>query len=412
MTVDGFWSALPRLAAIAIFAATYVVIALGRLPGFRIDRAGAALLGASLMIACGALDLGAAYRAIDFDTLALLLGTMIVVAHLKLSGVFALATGWIATRVGGGFALLGFVVLLAGAASAFLVNDTVCLALTPLVLELAQRRGRDPTPFLLALAMASNVGSTATITGNPQNILIGSVSQIRYGDFALALGPIALIGLVLVFLLIALRHRGTLAGAGAAAALRASRVHRPLALKALGVTAAMIAGFFLFHPPAKVALVAGALLLLTRRIRPQRIYREIDWPLLVMFAGLFVVVAGLRQALPPDALAAAARAWPLDRVPVLTAVSAVLSNLVSNVPAVLVLKPFIEPLADPRTAWLTLAMSSTLAGNFTVLGSVANLIVVQRAQRHGRAITFGAYFAVGAPLTLLTLALGAAWLTF
>jgi Na+/H+ antiporter NhaD/arsenite permease-like protein len=172
----------------------------------------------------------------------------------------------------------------------------------------------------------------------------------------------------------------------------------------------MFAGFLVFPPPAKVALVAGAVLLLTRRLRPQRIYREIDWPLLLMFAGLFVVVAGLRQALPPAALDDAARTWPLARVPILTAVSAVLSNLVSNVPAVLVLKPFVEPLTDPRTAWLTLAMSSTLAGNFTVLASVANLIVVQRAQRQGIAISFWAYFRVGAPLTLLTLALGAAWL--
>ena len=408
--MERFEALLPQVAAIAIFAVTYVVIALGRLPGFRIDRAGAALLGASLMVACGALDLGAAYRAIDFDTLALLLGTMIVVAHLKLSGVFALATEWIATRVRGGFALLVFVVLLSGTASAFLVNDTVCLALTPLVLELARARGRDPVPYLLALAMASNIGSTATITGNPQNIMIGSFSQIRYADFAAMLSPVALVGLALATALIALLHRRALVGADPALVPVRPRVHRPLARKALAVTALMIAGFFLFHPPAKVALVAGAVLLLTRRIRPQRIYREIDWPLLVMFAGLFVVVAGLRQALPPAALADAARAWPLDRVPVLTAVSAVLSNLVSNVPAVLVLKPFVEPLVDLRTAWLTLAMSSTLAGNFTVLASVANLIVVQRAQRQGIAISFWAYFRVGAPLTLLTLALGAAWL--
>jgi Na+/H+ antiporter NhaD/arsenite permease-like protein len=240
--------------------------------------------------------------------------------------------------------------------------------------------------------------------------MIGSFSQIRYADFAAMLSPVALVGLALATALIALLHRRALVGADPAPQPARPRVHRPLARKALAVTALMIAGFFLFHPPAKVALVAGAVLLLTRRIRPQRIYREIDWPLLVMFAGLFVVVAGLRQALPPDALANAARAWPLDRVTVLTAVSAVLSNLVSNVPAVLVLKPFVEPLVNPRTAWLTLAMSSTLAGNFTVLASIANLIVMQRAQRQGIAISFWAYFRVGAPLTLLTLVLGAAWL--
>ncbi|MEJ0069120.1 MAG: SLC13 family permease [Pseudomonadota bacterium] len=148
------------------------MVAIGRLPGFRIDRAGATLLGAALMVLCGVLSLEEAYRAIDFDTVTLLLGTMIVVAHLKLSGGFALATGWIAERVTGGFATLAFVVLLSGVASAFLVNDTVCLALTPLVFELVSRQGRNPVPYLLALAMASNIGSTATITGNPQNIMI------------------------------------------------------------------------------------------------------------------------------------------------------------------------------------------------------------------------------------------------
>src|SRR5271163_2523054 len=260
--VDEASALVPRVAAIAIFAATYLVIALGRLPGFRIDRAGAALLGASLMVGFGTLSLGEAYRAIDFDTIALLLGTMIVVAHLKLSGVFALITGWIAGRVSGAFATLVFVVLLSGVASAFLVNDTICLALTPLVLELVARRGGNPVPYLLGLAMASNIGSTATITGNPQNIMIGSFSQIRYGDFAAALGPVALAGLALAILLIVVAYRRDLAGVVAMPAPpRPPRVHRPLAVKAIAVTGLMIAGFFLFHPPAKIAVIAGALLL-------------------------------------------------------------------------------------------------------------------------------------------------------
>jgi Na+/H+ antiporter NhaD/arsenite permease-like protein len=409
--VDEAWALLPRVAAIAIFGATYLVIALGRLPGFRIDRAGAALLGASLMVGFGVLSLAEAYRAIDFDTIALLLGTMIVVAHLKLSGVFALITSWIAGRVTGAVATLLCVVLLSGVASAFLVNDTICLALTPLVLELVTRQGRNPVPYLLALAMASNIGSTATVTGNPQNIMIGSFSQIRYGDFAAALGPVALAGLALAALLIVVAYRRDFAGDGAAPVHPpAPRVHRSLAVKAIAVTALMIGGFFVFHPPAKLALIAGALLLLTRRIRPARIYREIDWPLLLMFAGLFVVVAGLRKEVLTSELLDAAKAWPLDQVPTMTLVAAVLSNLVSNVPAVLVLQPFVEPLRDQTTAWLTLAMASTLAGNFTVLGSVANLIVVQRAQSHGIAISFWTYFKLGAPLTLLTLAVGAGWL--
>ncbi|HUA53158.1 MAG TPA: anion transporter [Candidatus Sulfotelmatobacter sp.] len=402
---------LPRLVALTIFAATYLVVAIGRLPGFRIDRAGAALLGGSLMVATGVLDLREAYRAIDLDTIALLLGTMIVVAHLKLSGVFALVTARAARHVRGPIATLALVVALSGIASAFLVNDTICLALTPLVLELVGRQGRNPVPYLLAVAMASNIGSTATITGNPQNIMIGSFSQIRYADFAAALAPIALAGLAVAMALLVMSHRRALAGAARTPGPVAVRLYNaPLARKAVLVTALMIGAFFVIHPPAEVALVAGAVLLLTRRIKPERVYREIDWPLLVMFVGLFVVVAGVRKAvLTPEMLAAAA-AWPLDHVPTMTLVAAALSNLVSNVPAVLVLKPFVEQAADPRTAWLALAMASTLAGNFTIVGSVANLIVVQRARRHGIEISFWDYFRVGAPLTLVTLAIGAAWL--
>jgi Na+/H+ antiporter NhaD/arsenite permease-like protein len=172
----------------------------------------------------------------------------------------------------------------------------------------------------------------------------------------------------------------------------------------------MVVAFFLGIAPPKVAIAGGALLLLTPRIRPERVYREIDWPLLMMFCGLFVVVAGVEaQLLKPD-IAALAGKLHLENTGALSAVTAVLSNLVSNVPAVLVLKPFIEPLADQQRAWLTVAMASTLAGNFTILGSVANLIVVQRARAHHVEIGFWDYFKLGAPLTILTILIGALWL--
>jgi Na+/H+ antiporter NhaD/arsenite permease-like protein len=177
--------------------------------------------------------------------------------------------------------------------------------------------------------------------------------------------------------------------------------------KAVAVTVAMMVLFFAGQPVAKVAIVGGALLLLTRRVKAQRIYREIDGPLLLMFAGLFVVVAGLEAAVvTPDVIAAAAR-FNLDATPVLVTVTAVLSNLVSNVPAVLVLKPFVAASDDPRRAWLIVAMASTLAGNFTLIGSVANLIVAQRARSEGVTIGFWSYFKVGAPLTVLTILFGA-----
>jgi Na+/H+ antiporter NhaD/arsenite permease-like protein len=396
--------------AALIFAATYVVVALGRMPGLRLDRTGAALLGGSLMVASGSLSLEEAYRAIDGDTLALLLGMMIVVANLRFAGFFAVAGAWVARLARHPLGLLAGVTVVSGTLSAFLVNDTVCLMLTPLVAELALAMERDPVPYLLALAMASNIGSVATITGNPQNIMIGSFSHIPYASFAAALAPVAVLGLCLAFLLLALVWRGEfLSGALPSGASPRPRWNRGLLIESLAVTMGVVAFFFLGEPPAKVALVGGALLLLTPRIKPERVYREIDWPLLLLFAGLFVVVAGLEKAvLGPEALAYAA-GFSLDRPWVLAAVTGVLSNLVSNVPAVLVLKPFVQTLPDPRTPWLVLAMAATLAGNFTILGSVANLIVVQRARRHGIEIGFWSYFKVGAPLTLATIAIGV-WL--
>ena len=395
-----------------IFVATYVVIALGRAPGLRLDRTGAALLGASLMVASGSLTLNQAYRAIDFDTIVLLLGMMIIVAHLRLAGFFQLAAAWIGRHAHRPPLLLLGVVLVSGLLSAFLVNDTVCLMLTPLVAETTLAMRRRPLPYLLALAMASNIGSLATITGNPQNIMIGSFSQIPYAAFAGALAPVAAVGLVVATLLILLVHRREF--------LTSERLTPPvvrvrwngwLLLKTLGITLATVALFFAGQPPAKVAITAGALLLLTRRLKPERVYREIDWSLLLLFAGLFIVVRGMEMAAVTPAVLAEAQALRLDHPAVLAAVAAVLSNLVSNVPAVLVLKPFILGLADPHRAWLTLAMASTLAGNFTILGSVANLIVVERARRQNIEIGFWDYFAVGAPLTVATILIGVVMLS-
>jgi Na+/H+ antiporter NhaD/arsenite permease-like protein len=399
-------------AAIAIFAATYIVIAFGRLPGFRLDRAGAALIGASLMVACGVMNLEEAYRAIDFDTIVLLLGMMIVVANLRLSGFFALVARAVARRVHHPLALLAAGILVSGFFSAFLVNDTICLVLTPLVLALVGALRRSPVPYLLAIAMASNIGSTATITGNPQNMMIGSFSGIPYGGFLAALAPVALAGLAVAFTLIAVAYRKEFLGAPRlAAAEMPVRANLPLVRKAVLVTAGMVVAFFLVAPPAKVAIVAGALLLLTRRLKPGRIYAEIDWSLLLLFAGLFIVVAGLEKAVLSPAALASAGHLRLGSVPVMSVTAAILSNLVSNVPAVLILKPFVQSLTDQRTAWLTLAMASTLAGNLTILGSVANLIVVERARLAHVEIGFWTYFKLGAPVTAITIAIGAWWLS-
>ncbi len=400
---------LRPVAAALIFAFTYFVVAIGRLPGFRVDRAGGAFLGGALMVASGVLTLDEATKAIDLDTIALLLGMMIVVANLRLAGMFDVITAWAVRRAHGPVQLLLVVVLVSGVLSAFLVNDAVCLVLAPLVLEIVLRLRRNAVPYMLALAMASNAGSVATITGNPQNMIIGGLSRIPYIRFAGALWPVAAVGLALTFGLIWIVWRSEFAAAPFTDAEQGARKrppHRPMLLKTLGIALLMVAAFFAGVAPAAAAVVAGGILLLTRRVRVEKIYAEIDWTLLLMFAGLFVVVAGMEKAvLTPDVAAAVGRLH-LSNVAVLSVVTAVLSNIVSNVPAVLVLRPFVATAADPTHAWLTIAMASTLAGNFTLLGSVANLIVAERARRRGVTIGFVPYFAVGAPLTVLTIAAG------
>jgi len=411
-TAPLIWHDAATVAAVLTFAATYLFLAIGKLPGYHLDRAGAALLGASLMVWLGVLSLDEAYRAIDFDTLALLLGMMIVVANLRLSGFFLLINEWVVSRARHPLVLLIAIVLMAGSLSAFLVNDTICLAMTPLVLDIVIRLKRNPVPYLLAIAMASNVGSVATITGNPQNMIVGTLSRIHYTSFTAALSPIAVAGLLLTVALIALIYRREFLTREVfkVEVAKPIRFYRTIIIKSLVVTALMIALFFAGQPVAKVAILGGAFMLFTRRIKAHKVYREIDWPMLVMFVGLFIVVTGFEKImLTPGVIAAVARQH-LDSVAVLSLVTAALSNLVSNVPAVLVLKPFVATMNDPQKAWLVIAMASTLAGNLTVVGSVANLIVVQRAQGAGITVGFWAYFKVGAPLTVLTILFGIYWL--
>jgi Na+/H+ antiporter NhaD/arsenite permease-like protein len=263
----------------------------------------------------------------------------------------------------------------------------------------------------LATATASNIGSVGTITGNPQNIIIAGLSHIPYGMFAAKLAPVAAIGLTLTTFWIALIYRKVfLSAARLEKTATPTHHHGPLMLKTALVMAVMVVLFFLGQPVAKVAIVGGAFLLLTRRVRPEKIYIDIDWPLLVLFVGLFVVVVGFEKAVITADVTVAASYLRRDNSAVLAAFTAGLSNVVSNVPAVLLLKPFVPNLHDPQRAWLVIAMAATLAGNFTVVGSVANLIVAQRAKASGIEIGFWSYFKIGAPLTLVTILIGLLWL--
>ena len=408
---------IPTVSLVSIlFGLTYLALAFGRVPGLRLDRAAIALIGAAAMIACGVLDLREAAKAVDYETIVLLFGMMVLVAYLRMAGFFDIVTDWVSSRRRGPLSLLAMTIGLSGVLSAFLVNDVVCVALTPLVVDLCRRLRLPPIPYLVGLATASNIGSVATITGNPQNIIIGSLSGITYIRFAARLAPIALCRFGSQLRGRGLRLPSSPAQAEAedastldAEALR-PRVHRGLLVRSIAVMLVTVALFFTGHPIATVALVAAAVLMLDG-VRPEKLYKAIDWPLLIMFAGLFVVVHAFEVNVVSH--------WGLERwrsllgspVVMVSGLSLVLSNLVSNVPAVLLFKPLMTVMPEKEPAWLALAMSSTLAGNLTVLGSVANLIVVESARRSGTKLEFVEYLKVGVPLTLLTTLLGIAWLS-
>ena len=391
--------------ALVIFGVTYLLLAIGRLRPFRLDRTGISIVGAAAMILTGVVPLPRAAEAVDYRTLVLLFGMMIVVANLRLSGFFRLVTARVAGLAHSPVQLLAATVTVSGVLAAFFINDVVCLVLAPLLLQLTRALALPPVPFLLALATASNIGSVATITGNPQNMLVASFSGIHYRTFALHLAPVAILGLIVDFIVLWVLYRSELQGALPQTAPDLKiRVHRPLLIKSSLAALAAVLLFAAGAPVSNVALGIGAWLLVTRRVRPEKVYRDIDWTLLVLFIGLFVVVAGLETSGIDREVFTALRPWHLERALPLAVATTVLSNLVSNVPAVMVLKPFINGLEHSEHAWLMVAAASTLAGNLTPLGSVANLLVIQQARRTGVDVSFGTYLRVGVPLTVLTLA--------
>lgn len=405
--------AAPTGIVLALILATLAAIAVGRVPRLRMNRATIALTGATLLVIAGGIGLDAAWRAIDWATITLLFAMMVVVANLRLAGFFRITGEWVVRRARSPRALLALVIAVSGVLSALFLNDTVVLMFTPLVLEIAALRKRDPVPYLVALATAANIGSTATITGNPQNMIVGLASGIAFNRFAAVLGPVALAGLAVDWLLVVAIYRREFAR-GTFEPLPPARtiVHRATLVKSLVATALMLAAFVAGAPVALAALGAAALLLVTRRLEPERVFREIDWSLLVFFAGLFVVTGAVQTSGLSDGLFRGAAPLAERGTAALAAVSVVLSNVVSNVPAVLLFRPLIPQFPHPEAAWLTLAMATTLAGNLTLLGSVANLIVAEGARRKGTRLGFVEYLKVGLPVTLVTVVLGVFWLEF
>ena len=392
---------------IIIFIATYAGVALGRVPGLTLDRTGIALLGAIGMIASGAVPLSSALAAIDLPTIVLLYALMILSAQLRLGGFYT----WVAAR---STALLGrprrflFInMLLAALLSALLANDIICLAFTPVLTIALTRAGLNPLPFLLGLAAASNIGSAATIIGNPQNMLIGQVGQLRFDRFLYWCSPPALLALAGSYFIICglYRRRFTAAAPPLPVALVAELPAFNLWQTSKGLIAVtvLLVLFFTDIPRELSAITVAGVLLCSRRMRSRQIMELIDWHLITLFCALFIVVQAMAAARIPALLieAIAGRGFHLTAPANLAAVSTILSNLVSNVPAVMLLIHFLDP--DQPHQWYVLALSSTFAGNLLVIGSIANLIVIEQAKKMGVTITFREHARTGVPVTIFSL---------
>jgi len=405
MHLPGTLSDARLIAGIVIFIASYVVFAFGKFPGMKIDRPGMAIIGAVLMVAVRIVNAQDALGAVDFATIVLLFSMMLIVANLHLVGFFDVVAEFVVTRMGARH-LLPAVIISTGVLSAFFVNDIICLVMVPIVLKITRRMGVPPLGYVLAVATASNIGSVATITGNPQNILIGSYSGIPYRSFLAHLAPVAAIGLAIDWAVLHFLFPVQVANA-VEPMERAPRQLRMV--KPAIVVFIVIVGFLIGFPPALVAAVGAAITLISRSMEPRRVYDEVDWGLLVFFVGLFVIVRGAERVGIVAGMLDVAQTWNLHDPAIFAVVTAVMSNIVSNVPAVMLLKSVIPGFPDPHRAWLMLAMASTLAGNLTITGSIANIIVVERA-RDEVEIGFKDYLQAGVPITILTLLVGVVWL--
>lgn len=411
--MGGWLGAATTWAALVIVVLTLIGVAVGRYPFMRMNRATIALTGATALIVLGALTLEEAYAGLDLDTLTLLFAMMILNTNLRRAGFFQLVGNWVIHWAHSPQQLLALVILASGVLSAVFLNDTIVLVFTPLVLDICEQLKLRPIPYLVALVTAANIGSAATITGNPQNMIIGVASGIPFVEFTAKLGPAALGGMVVIWLVIVWVYRQDFGRTRLSKApVVAVRTERRLLRKSLVAAGLMVVGLLAGMPIPLAALAAAALLLISRRIEPESVFREVDWSLLVFFGGLFIVTASLETLGISHRLFAVMQPIAEQGVVALSLTGVVLSNLVSNVPAVLLFRPFVPQFPAPEQAWLTLALSTTFAGNLTLLGSVANLIVAEIAARRHVYLTFGEYLRAGVLITIASLALGVAWLIF
>lgn len=399
-------------APVLIFVVTYLLVAIGEIPGLAMDRTGMALLGAVAMVAAGALDTREAVAAIDFPTLLLLFGLMVVSSQFRLGGFYTHVALRLTRFMDQPRRFLLAVMAASAVISAVLANDIVCLAFTPVLCVALLKRGMNPIPFLLGLAAASNLGSAATIIGNPQNMLIGQVGQLHFGRFLAWCSVPSVLALGAAYGVLVALYRQRWTGAAPQPDVMADWPAYNAKQTGKGglVTLVLVALFFTDLPRELSAMLAAGVLLCSRRHATRSMLGLVDWHLITLFCGLFVVVRGMESSgLPHKAVAWLATHDVFLNDPLtLTGVSVVLSNLVSNVPASMLLIKFLDP-ADP-VPWYVLAVSSTFAGNLITIGSLANLITIEQARLHGIRISFWEHARAGIPVTLASLLVLVAWL--
>ena len=399
---------------LAIFVLTYLGVALGHFPGLALDRTGIAMLGAIAMVAAGVMSTHEAFHSVDMPTLLLLYALMVVSAQLRLGGFYGWAALHLNRFMDRPIWFLALLMAVSGGLSAVLTNDIICLTFTPIVTVALLRAGLNPIPFLLGLAMATNIGSAATIIGNPQNMLIGQTAHLNFGAFLCWCLPPAVIALIVAWgFLVWLYRERFHAPAGRVVTDESNGAvaydaHQ--SRKGLLAVAILIALFFTSLPRELVAITVAGWLLCSRKMATSWILGLVDWHLLTLFCGLFVVIHGLELTGFPAQLPAwlLAHGWDVHHLPGLTLVTGVLSNLVSNVPAVMLLTRLL-PGASPETNYV-LALASTFAGNMLVIGSIANLIVIEQAKKMGVTISFREHARAGIPVTLLSFLVILAWI--
>ena len=396
--------------SLLIFILTYIIISAQKMKWHRLDRPSAALLGAVLMVITGVLTLDEAYRAIDFNTILLLLGMMLVIAYLKIANCFKYLSYLLITHARNSFLLLCFVSFSSGILSALFVNDTICLMFTPLLILALNQTKLNPIPFLIALATSSNIGSVVTLTGNPQNMLIGVFSKIPYADFTIHLLPIGLLSLMANVCIIYLLFRKDINFKKMdAIALIKPELDIKLTTKSLVVLFFIFLGFIFTGNLPLSAITGGLALLIISGTKPQHAMEKVDWTLLLFFSGLFIVVGGINKAgfltMAHNAVEPYLGNTASSQIIHFSIFSVIASNLVSNVPFVLLSATWIDTFIDPKTMWYALAMSSTFAGNLTIMGSVANMIVMELSKEHVH-VRFWDFFKVGFTTTVVSTIIG------